>query len=86
MPFRLSRESLKKRRGRQGTYSKYQRLLGLYRLLKRMSILYFLGADMGGMGSMLSVKEKGDVRIWRVDSPNGETKTIEINMKDSNKY
>ena len=41
---------------------------------------------MGGMGSMLSVKEKGDVRIWRVDSPNGETKTIEINMKDSNKY
>ena len=83
MPFRLSRESLKKRRGRQGTYSKYQRLLGLYRLLKRMSRL---GADMGGMGSMLSVKEKGDVRIWRVDSPNGETKTIEINMKDSNKY
>ena len=48
------------------------------------AILYFLGADMGGMGSMLSVKEKGDVRIWRVDSPNGETKTIEINMKDSN--
>ena len=41
---------------------------------------------MGGMGSMLSVKEKGDVRIWRVDSPDGETKTIEINMKDSNKY
>ena len=41
---------------------------------------------MGGMGSMLSVKEKGDVRIWRVDSPKGETKTIEINMKDSNKY
>ena len=24
------------------------------------AILYFLGADMGGMGSMLSVKEKGD--------------------------
>lgn len=23
------------------------------------AILYFLGADMGGMGSMLSVKEKG---------------------------
>ena len=34
----------------------------------------------------IAVKEKGDVRIWRVDSPNGETKTIEINMKDSNKY
>ena len=29
------------------------------------AILYFLGADMGGMGSMLSVKEKGDVRIVR---------------------
>ena len=35
---------------------------------------------------MLSVKEKGDVRVWRVDSPDGQTKTIEINMKDSNKY
>lgn len=89
MPFRLSREPLKKRRGRQGTYSKYQRLLGCTACLKEChtgAILYFLGADMGGMGSMLSVKEKGDVRIWRVDSPNGETKTIEINMKDSNKY
>ena len=41
---------------------------------------------MGGMGSMLSVKEKGDVRVWRVDSLDGQTKTIEINMKDSNKY
>ena len=81
MSFRLSRESLKKRRGRQGTYSKYQR-----KECHMGAILYFLGADMGGMGSMLSVKEKGDVRIWRVDSPNGETKTIEINMKDSNKY
>ena len=88
MPFRLSREPLKKRRGRQGTYSKYQRLLGTACLKEchTGAILYFLGADMGGMGSMLSVKEKGDVRIWRVDSPNGETKTIEINMKDSNKY
>ena len=27
------------------------------------AILYFLGADMGGMGSMLSVKEEGDVRV-----------------------
>ena len=35
---------------------------------------------------MLSVKEKGDVRVWRVDSPDEQTKTIEINMKDSNKY
>ena len=60
----------------------------MYRLFKSHTgaILYFLGADMGGMGSMLSVKEKGDVRVWRVDSPDGQTKTIEINMKDSNKY
>lgn len=61
----------------------------MYRLFKRMSHrsdFIFSGADMGGMGSMLSVKEKGDVRVWRVDSPDGQTKTIEINMKDSNKY
>ena len=61
-------------------------MYGFYRINVWDAENAFLGADMGGMGSMLSVKEKGDVRVWRVDSPDGQTKTIEINMKDSNKY
>ena len=89
MPFCLSRKSLKKKVRMAKYISAISETAGDVPLLKRMSHrsdLYFLGADMGGMGSMLSVKEKGDVRIWRVDSPDGQTKTIEINMKDSNKY
>lgn len=50
------------------------------------AILYFLGADMGGMGSTLAVEEKGDIRLWHVTNPKNETKTIEIHTKDSNKY
>ena len=50
------------------------------------AIQFFLGADIGGKGSTLSVKEKGDIREWKVTAPNGEEKTIIINMKESNKY
>lgn len=50
------------------------------------AILYFLGADMGGMGSMLSVKEKGDIRMWEVLSPEGSKKSISVNRKASNQY
>jgi len=41
---------------------------------------------MGGKGSVLSVEEKGDERIWTVQAPDGTTKSIVINTKESNKY
>ncbi|MDO4490191.1 MAG: ferredoxin family protein [Lachnospiraceae bacterium] len=50
------------------------------------AISYFLGADMGGRGSVLSVQEKGNERIWTVESPDGNRKSIVINTKESNKY
>lgn len=53
---------------------------------KTCAISFFLGADIGGKGSVLSVSEKGDIREWTVTSPDGTTKSIEINTKESNKY
>ncbi len=53
---------------------------------KTGAIQFFLGADIGGKGSILSVKEQGDERHWIVTSPEGTTKTITVNTKESNKY
>ena len=53
---------------------------------KVCAIKFFLGADMGGKGSVLSVSQKGDIRDWTVTAPDGTEKTISINTKESNKY
>lgn len=53
---------------------------------KACAISFFLGADIGGKGSVLSVKEEGDVREWTVTAPDNTSKTITVNTKESNKY
>ena len=53
---------------------------------KTGAIEFFLGADIGGKGSILSVKEQGDYRSWIVTAVDGTTKTITVNTKESNKY
>ncbi len=50
------------------------------------AIQFFLGADIGGKGSTLSVEKKGDLRIWTVTGIDGSKQTIEISAKESNKY
>ena len=50
------------------------------------AITFFLGADIGGRGSVLSVSDKGDIRTWTVTAPDQSTKTIVVNRKESNKY
>lgn len=50
------------------------------------AIDFFLGADMGGKGSTLSVTRQGEIRLWTVTDLNGQRKTININTKESNKY
>lgn len=50
------------------------------------AVKFFLGADVGGRGSILSVKEQGECSIWTVTCPDGSTQTIEVNKNDSNKY
>ena len=53
---------------------------------KTGAIAFFLGADIGGRGSVLSVSDNGDIRTWTVTAPDKSTKTIVVNRKESNKY
>lgn len=50
------------------------------------AILFYLGADMGGKGSLLTVTEKNGVSTWRIQDTKGQIQTIEVNKKDANKY
>ena len=50
------------------------------------AIEFFLGADIGGNGSKMTVKEKGDILQWVVTKRDGREEVININRKDSNKY
>lgn len=53
---------------------------------KTSAISFFLGTDIGGKGSVLSVKDNGDIREWTVTATDQSKKTIIINTKESNKY
>ena len=50
------------------------------------AIALYLGADIGGMGSKMSVISKGDFLNWNIDKTDGSRETIVINKKESNKY
>lgn len=53
---------------------------------KTGAIEFFLGPDIGGRGSTMTVEEKGDISIWQVTHPDGTIQRIEVNKKDANKY
>ena len=46
----------------------------------------YLGADIGGMGSQMTVHTEGDLLHWRIKKTDGTIETIVVNKKDSNKY
>ncbi|MBQ3601481.1 MAG: ferredoxin family protein [Lachnospiraceae bacterium] len=50
------------------------------------AIQFFLGADIGGRGSKLTVSKKGDCNVWKIEDLQGHIRTIEVNPKDANKY
>lgn len=50
------------------------------------AIRFYLGADMGGMGSLVHTEKESDILRWIVERSNGETVEIRINQKESNKY
>ena len=53
---------------------------------KSQAISLYLGADIGGRGSRLTVKEDDDIVHWQVEKPDGEIYVVDLNPKDSNKY
>lgn len=50
------------------------------------AIEFFLGADIGGKGSTMTVSRQGDISIWSLKKPDGEVTEIRVNGKDANKY
>lgn len=50
------------------------------------AISLYLGADIGGRGSRLTVKLKNDIADWKIEESDGTEHSININRKDSNQY
>lgn len=50
------------------------------------AIDFFLGADIGGVGSTMNVSYEGDIIHWNIHKYDGTQITIDVNSKDSNKY
>jgi len=50
------------------------------------AISFFLGADIGGKGSTLTVENKTDESIWTINKYDGQTYIIKTNKNESNKY
>lgn len=50
------------------------------------AISFFLGSDIGGMGSKVHTEKNGDILSWLIEKPHGEVIKIDINQKESNTY
>lgn len=50
------------------------------------AINFFLGSDIGGMGSKVHTEKNGGILSWLIEKPHGEVIKIDINQKESNKY
>lgn len=72
------------------TYTRYPKdCWGCTACLKECAsgaIRYFLGADIGGKGTVLYTKDEKEFLHWHIVKANGEEEIITINKKESNKY
>lgn len=50
------------------------------------AISYFLGEDIGGMGSVMHTKEEGDLLHWIIEDKDENQEVITINKKQANAY
>ena len=50
------------------------------------AIDFYLGADIGGMGSRMNVETKGNYMNWNIIKASGEQNTIVIDRTQSNQY
>lgn len=50
------------------------------------AIKYYLGADMGGLGSTMYVKEKDNIMSWIIEDEESNKKVIDINKSNANAY
>ena len=50
------------------------------------AIDFYLGADIGGTGSVMNVTKSGDFLHWNIRKPDGSEIVIDVNRKNSNQY
>ncbi len=50
------------------------------------ALLFFLGADIGGQGAVMTFKKAGGLNEWEITLPAGEKKTIAVDPKNANQY
>ena len=50
------------------------------------AIRFYLGADIGGRGSLLHTEESGDILNWIIEHPDGSVTEIPVNRRESNQY
>lgn len=50
------------------------------------AIRTFLGADIGGRGTELSIRREGPLLHWTFERPDGEKTTITVDSRDANEY
>ena len=50
------------------------------------AVSLYLGADIGGMGSRMTVKKEGSLLHWTVTRPDQTTETITVDSRDANQY
>ncbi len=50
------------------------------------AVKFFLGADIGGMGSLVHTENDGDILKWIAEHPDGKVTEIDIDRKESNNY
>jgi adenylylsulfate reductase subunit B len=50
------------------------------------AIEFFLGADMGGNGSVMTVETEGNILHWRIKKQDQTVTTIDVDRQSSNKY
>lgn len=50
------------------------------------AISFYLGADIGGLGSRMHTEADGDILNWVIEKPDGNKCVIPVNRNESNKY
>lgn len=50
------------------------------------AVRFYIGADIGGGGSLVHTEHTGDILSWIIERPDGKTVTIDIDRRESNKY
>ena len=53
---------------------------------KAGAIDFFIGADIGGNGSIMNVKSEADILHWIITKTDGSTSVIDVDRRNSNKY